>query len=330
VSQRGASRRSRFETVAAPARFRYPPADLRVPGDRRSSQRAAGTRARYHAQYGHAVSRRGWTAGWASVKQHPAALGRTAFNIAVLSLLGWALVWFFASDRFYVSQIIVQGNKRLSADLIRQASGLQGYSTFWIDPERAASQIGSALPPITSIKVRHGMSNTVTLLVQEQEEQIVWRRGGAHYWVDENGDLRPVQSEEQPFAADWVPTADWTLLVNDVRPAVGALNPGEGGAAALSVEPDVLIALRQIVHLLPEVRVVEYAPAVGLRYLHSRGWMVYLGTGSDMAQKAHVLRAIEVQFAGKAGASSDVVQPTLIDLRYPDSPYYRLPAPEGD
>jgi hypothetical protein len=34
----------------------------------------------------------------------------------------------------------------------------------------------------------------------------------------------------------------------------------------------------------------------------------------------NVLRAIEVQFAGK-----DVPQPTLIDLRYPDSPYYRLP-----
>jgi hypothetical protein len=101
------------------------------------------------------------------------------------------------------------------------------------------------------------------------------------------------------------------LLVKDVRS-----NPD-----VLSVEPDVHVALCQIVRLLPEVRVVEYAPAVGLRFLHPRGWLVYLGTGSDMAHKVNVLRAIEVQFAGQ-----DVLQPTLIDLRFPDSPYYRLPA----
>jgi hypothetical protein len=48
--------------------------------------------------------------------------------------------------------------------------------------------------------------------------------------------------------------------------------------------------------------------------------MVYLGTGDDMLKKVGVLRAMEVEFAG-----DDVLQPTLIDLRYPDSPYYRLP-----
>ena len=147
------------------------------------------------------------------------------------------------------------------------------------------------------------MSNTVTLLVQEQQEQIMWQWSGVRYWVDEDGHLSPVQDEERSVASNWASTAEWTLLVNDVRPAPG---PGAGLADTLSVEPDVLVAVRQIIRLLPEVRVVEYAPAVGLRYLHPRGWLVYLGTGSDMAHKVNVLRAIEVQFAGK-----DVVQPTL-------------------
>jgi hypothetical protein len=40
-----------------------------------------------------------------------------------------------------------------------------------------------------------------------------------------------------------------------------------------------------------------------------------------MARKVNVLRALEVEFAGE-----DTIRPALIDLRFPDSPYYRLPA----
>jgi len=81
-----------------------------------------------------------------------------------------------------------------------------------------------------------------------------------------------------------------------------------------------LTGARQLIHLLPEVRAIEYAPGTGLRLEHPRGWMVYLGTGDDMPKKIGVLRAMEVEFAGE-----DVLQPTLVDLRFPDSPYYRLP-----
>ena len=86
------------------------------------------------------------------------------------------------------------------------------------------------------------------------------------------------------------------------------------------VDLEALAGARQLTHLLPEVRALEYAPGSGLRLRHPRGWMVYLGTGEDMAKKVGVLRAMEVEFA-----SEDVVQPTLVDLRFPASPYYRLP-----
>jgi hypothetical protein len=311
TSQRGVGgRRSRFETTAATARF----------------TRAQGVLGVRDRRYRQAASKRGLFAG-----ASPATVGRAAFNIVFLSLLGWVLVWFFASDRFYVSQIVVVGNSRLSAEMIRQVSGLQEYSTFWIDPRRTAARIVESLPPVTSVQVRHGLSNTVTLLVKEREEQIMWQVSGVRYWVDEDGHLRPAQNEADKLhpgevpPPEWTPTSEWTLLVNDIRPnpPVDVLSPG-----VLSVDPDALVAARQIVHLLPEVRVIEYAPATGLRFHHPRGWLVYLGTGSDMSRKVNLLRAIEVQFAGK-----EVVQPTLIDLRYPDSPYYRLPEnalPGGD
>jgi cell division septal protein FtsQ len=246
----------------------------------------------------------GWT---------PAAVGRAAFNVAVLGLLVWALLWFFVSDRFYVDQIIVTGNTRMPADMIHQASGLQGYSSFWIDPQHVASQITDSLPPLESVQVSYGLSDKVVLHVKELEEQIVWQVAGVHYWIDEDGSLYPMQSITD--ADPEQPTQLWALLVNDLRSNLDV--------EETSVDPDVLVAARQMIHLLPEVRVVEYAPDVGLQFLHSRGWTVRLGTGSDMAQKANVLRALEIEF------SKEDVQPTLVDVRYPDSPYYRMPGDDA-
>jgi hypothetical protein len=240
--------------------------------------------------------------------------------VAVLGLLGWALVWAFVSDQFYVTQIVVDGNHRISADVIRQASGLLGYSSFWIHPAKTAARIMESLPPITSVQVHHDLSNTVTLRVQERQEQIMWQisgpdgASGMRYWVSEDGKLSPVPTDDAQRATVGRP-ADWTLLVKDLRS-----NPDDVLVGTLSVEPGTLAAARQILYLLPKVRVVEYAPTFGLRFLHPRGWLVYLGAGGDMAYKVSVLRAFEVQFSGP-----DVLQPALVDLRYPDSPFYRLP-----
>jgi cell division septal protein FtsQ len=234
--------------------------------------------------------------------------------VLFLGLLGWALVWFFTSEFFYIDQIVVAGNQRVSADVIREMSGLEGFSVFWINSPRVAANIVQSLPPITSVQVRYGLSDgsrlasAATLTVQEQSEQLIWQVAGQRYWVDDEGTLRPAYgSVEQVPSAATAPGVD--LVVNDIR----AGRPER-------VDQEALGAARQLIRLLPEVQVVEYAPRTGLRLHHSRGWLVYLGTGSDMARKVNVLRALEVEFAGE-----DTIQPAMIDLRFPDSPYYRLP-----
>jgi cell division septal protein FtsQ len=242
-------------------------------------------------------------------------IGHAAFNVLFLGLLGWALVWFFTSELFYINQIVVTGNQRISADIIREVSGLEGFSVFWINSQHVADNIVQSLPPIESAQLRYGLSDgrrlaaTTTLTVQEQSEQLIWQVAGQRYWVDDEGTLRPAYGEaEQVPAAAAASSVD--LVVNDTRPG-----PPD------QVDQEALDAARQLIRLLPEVQAVEYAPLTGLRLHHPRGWLVYLGTGSDMARKVNVLRALEVEFAGE-----DTIRPALIDLRFPDSPYYRLPA----
>lgn len=224
--------------------------------------------------------------------------GRAVFNILVLGLLAWALIWFFVSDRFYVYEVEVQGNQRVSTEAIISASEIQGYSVFWINGRQVAAAVAESLPPIHQVKVRYALPNRVILTVQEQGEQVMWLVKGDRYWVDDEGLFHPAQGGDDP-----------RLLVRDVRP--GLLS---------QVSPDAVVAAQQLVQLLPEQQSVEYEPATGLRFTHSLGWVVYLGTEGDMARRVRVLRTIERRLSAEGTR-----QPSLVDVRFPDNPYYRYP-----
>ncbi|MBN1937867.1 MAG: FtsQ-type POTRA domain-containing protein [Anaerolineae bacterium] len=228
--------------------------------------------------------------------------GYTAINVLFLALVGWVLFWFFTNEQFYVHEINVSGNQRVSSEAIVTASGLRNYSIFWLDAQRVARQVLEVLPPVRAVQIKYGLPNRVTLIVEEQGGQVMWQIAGINYWVDDDGQLYPAQGDVTP-----------SVVVQDIRPGLPD-----------SVDPEAVQAAQQLVDLLPGVEVLGYAPITGLRFRHERGWQVYLGTGDDMAYKVGILRAIEQQFAGE-----DTPQPSLVDLRFPDSPYYRLPDENG-
>jgi cell division septal protein FtsQ len=219
-------------------------------------------------------------------------------NVLILGLLGWALIWFFVSDQFYVNQVVVKGNQRVAADAIIAASAVRGYSVFWLDANEIAQAITSSLPPVKQVQVSYGLPNKLTLSVVEEGEQIMWLSSGQHYWVDDDGQFHLAQDGSEP-----------QLMVRDIRPGVHQ-----------SVDPEAVVGVQQLAHLMPELEVVDYAPPEGLRFTDELGWTVYLGVGDDMADKLRVLRAIEARFGAEG-----VRQPSLVDLRYPESPYCRYP-----
>jgi cell division septal protein FtsQ len=227
--------------------------------------------------------------------------GKALVNVLFLGLVGWGLAWLFVSDQFYVYQVAVTGNQRVSAEAIARASGVLEYSIFWVNPRRAAARIVEALPPIRRARVEYGLPNEVTLVVEEEGEQVMWEVAGKRYWVDDGGALHPADEGTAP-----------RLLIKDVRP-----EPPD------KVDIEAVRAARQLAYLLPDLETVDYAPLTGLRFVHPRGWQVYLGTGDDMAAKVSVLKAMESRFAAE-----DAAQPSLVDLRFPESPYYRF-ADEG-
>jgi hypothetical protein len=140
------------------------------------------------------------------------------------------------------------------------------------------------------------LPNVVRLTVEEQGKHIMWMIADERYWVDDNGQLHAAQGGDDPH-----------LTVRDTRPG-----------AREQVDLEAVLAARQLTQLLPELRAVEYAPSTGLRFVHARGWTVYLGKGTNMAARVQALRAIERRFSDESAA-----QPTVVDVRFPENPYYR-------
>ena len=303
-------RRPRFETTARAASFkvhkRAPRGSRARPSLNRFLDQWQGSRpkprqrrskARLGQQEKPALRLNLGAAILAPAKRSVLVNGSLILNLLFLGLLGWALVWFFASDQFYVDQVVVSGNQRVPTEAILEVSALRGYSIFWVHPRRTVAKIEELLPPIKHAYVRYALPNIVKLIIEEQGDQVMWQVGERRYWVDEDGFLQPAQGESEP-----------SLLIRDIRPGL----PDK-------VDTEALVAARQLIYLLPELRVIEYAPITGLRLTHKRGWIVYLGTGDDMDIKLSILRAMEAQFTDE-----ETNQPELIDLRFPDSPYYRL------
>jgi hypothetical protein len=100
-----------------------------------------------------------------------------------------------------------------------------------------------------------------------------------------------------------------TLESSDVQPPP----PGQ------RVDPDLMAAIVAAAQALPEVRILRVSAARGLEFTDASGYPVYLGTGTNMADRVVVWRALRDDLASRG------IEPLYIDVRFPLAPYYGRP-----
>lgn len=205
--------------------------------------------------------------------------------------------WLFLTDDFYVYQITVQGNNLVSAEEVFAASGLYELNIFWVNPQRVADTV-AGLPGILSAEVHVTLPNQVSITVVEREPQVVWQRAGTRWLVDEQGTVITAQAE---------PEGGLVIEEQGGNP----LRPGD------QVDAAAVAGARQLQGLLPELSTVRYTPQTGLSFRHELGSEIRLGTGTDMAEKVSIMKAL----VEKLAASGE--QPEYIDLRFKGSPCYK-------
>lgn len=222
---------------------------------------------------------------------------RVVSLLLALTLLA-GLAYLFLSDEYYVFEVAVQGNSLVTLEQVFQQSNIEGYSIFFIDPTAVEERIRD-LPDVREATVYVSLPNQMVIEVQERQARAIWQSGEFRYGVDDEGTAVSLRGETGP-----------SLVIRDLDSS-----PVELGEQ-LNLE---VVAAAETYHtLLPAVTEFDCSHEHGISYLEQHGWRVYLGTGEDAELKVTVVDALVGELESRAAAVD------LIDVRFPESPLYRL------
>ena len=226
-----------------------------------------------------------------------ATSGPKILAVVLILALAVALYVFFDTDYFYVYSLTIAGTQYLTTAEIEKASGIRGFSTFFIDP-RLVERALAKLPEVKSVNVMTGLPNQVTIEIQERQPQIVWQRGNGTYWVDADGVFFRARANlsQLPVVRD--------LDQNAIQP----------GQRAQTNAVAAFWALREAMPESPPT--LEWSAARGIAFTDERGWKVYLGDANEMPDKIATLRTLIPQLV------SQNARIRFIDLGKGD-PYYQ-------
>jgi cell division septal protein FtsQ len=216
--------------------------------------------------------------------------------IAVLVVAAILYVWL--SDTFYVTRISVADNALTPAQEIVQTSGIGGQHIFWVNSTAASERIVNGIPSVKSARVDCQLPNRCTIKVQERQPIVAWRFGGAVTWIADDG---------MAFAAH-----------RETNQSLITIEASQGPALLPGKEADqrIVKAVVAVAKALPSVRQYKYTTEHGLEFQSKDGYPVYLGLGSNMADRAMMWKAVEAELKQQG------VTPQFVDLRYPVAPYY--------
>ncbi len=228
--------------------------------------------------------------------------GRLARIVAVLLLLlfGYGVYSVFTSSAFFIYEpdVTIKGNIVVPASEIYQASGLEQMSIFWVNPASVSERI-EALPNIKAAAVSTRLPAHVSITVEERLPALIWQTGHQTWWVDAEGTIILPRGS--------LPDA-LTVVDTDGKPV----------ELGQRLDTDILVTVRELHQLLPELSVMQYARETGIGFTTPDGWPVYLGVGDqDVQAKLTVLVSLRRELLAQG------IEPQFINVQYVESPYYR-------
>ena len=225
-------------------------------------------------------------------------IGPRMFSLLLAIALAFLIAYVFVSDAFYVYGAIVRGNSVVSPEEIYGLSEVDGYSIFFIESRQVEAAIHT-LPDIRDVKVQLGLPSELIVEVEERQAEVMWETGQERYGVDEEGRILSLPEGVDP-----------SISVRDLDGT--PRRPGQ------HVDPQIIAAASRFSTLLPGVRDFDYSQQYGLSLMDEHGWRIHLGNGEDAESKVATMTALVHRLASQGAAVE------FIDLRFQESPFYRL------
>ena len=216
-----------------------------------------------------------------------------------LALIGAWGYWVFTSPFFRISDVVVEGNSRVSTDTIVGAADVFGQSMFTTDLATAQKELYQ-LPLVNSVRVEREWPHTLKIIVEERKPWGTWEQGGVQYTIDRNGVVLGVG-----------PAADGSPSI--VSSEAGSRVQGD------HVDYQAVDAAAEIYEKLPRqlgtnVRQVSFIAGKGVQVTTTNNQTALLGDSSSIAYKLAVWAAMAQQ------AQTQKINYTTIDLRYGNRP----------
>jgi hypothetical protein len=230
-------------------------------------------------------------------------------SFILLLLFGTGLYLFWTLPEFRVNNAQIVGNQRIPAEEINAALELSGQPVFLQTPGKLRERALLAYPELASVTVTVDFPNIVTVNVTERQPVLQWQQDGGFTWIDETGTAFRPRGEAQGLIVVQALGAPPAITVLEEDPLVPPPFISEKTVKGI-------IALAPFI---PAGTPILYDPVNGLSWTDSRGWQTILGAGGEgMEVKVRVYQAMVDWLTQRD------IQPILINVAYPDAPFYRV------
>lgn len=207
--------------------------------------------------------------------------------------------WVFTSPFFRITDVVVEGNSRVSTDTIVGAADVFGDSMFTTDLAAAQKELYQ-LPLVNSVRVERKWPHTLKVIIEERKAWGTWEQGGVQYTIDRNGVVLGLG-----------PAAEGSPSI--VSSETGSRRQGD------HVDYQAVDAAAEIYEKLPRqlgttVKQVSFIAGKGVQVTTTNNQTALLGDSSSIAYKLAVWAAMAQQ------AQTQRINYTTIDLRYGNRP----------
>ncbi len=237
-------------------------------------------------------------------------VGWRLLSFFLVLLFGTGLYLFWTMPQFRVSTAQIIGNQRISVDEINSVLELNGRPIFLLTPAQIREQALRAYPELASVDVAVSLPNIVTVDVTERQPVILWQQAGGFTWVDETGTAFRPRGEAQDL-----------IVVQALGEPPSMIVPeGEDSLVPPPFIPEETVkALIALAPHVPQGTPILYHPVTGLSWADGRGWQAVFGiSGDNVEVKIRVYQAM-VDWLSQRG-----IRPILINVAYPNAPFYRV------
>jgi hypothetical protein len=163
-------------------------------------------------------------------------------------------------------------------------------------------------PELASVDVKVYLPNHVYVTINERVPVIFWQQGEGYTWIDAQG----VAFRPRGVATGLVSVS------GAADPPLGTASVEDPTVPPPFMQTELVDAILALAPSVPAGSTLVYDPKDGLGWTDSRGWKAFFGTSAyDMLLKVRVYESL-VDSLMSRGKS-----PMLINVAYPDAPFYR-------